>query len=173
MFEPLPEPNPAQADDAGIAAFYDEVMTAIRAVAPGIPFVVGPRLYQMNRAQSIYQPHWTDVIYTGNLFLYTGGTQQQNIDNLGQRLSALTGLRDSKQVPVFVQQAGVQTGDDPQQTYLKAMLSLLAGQGVGYTLWEYRDNANPNGYGAIYQDGRGGWIPKTPMLQAVTAAFKS
>ena len=173
LFEPLPEPNPASASDADITAFYDEVMKAIRPVAPGIPFLLGPRLYRMTDAANAYDAAWTDVVYTGDLFLHTGGTQAQNIADLQTRLQTLLDLRSAKGAPIFVQQTGVQSGDDPDLTYLNALMPMLNQNGVGYTYWMYRDNQNPNGYGVIYQDGSGGWIPKQPFLDAISGYFKA
>ncbi|HJU84106.1 MAG TPA: cellulase family glycosylhydrolase [Holophagaceae bacterium] len=172
LFEPLPEPDPTAMTDADITAFYDEVMAANRTVAPGIPFLLGPRLYQMNSAAAAYNPRWTDVVYTGNLFLHTGGTTDQNIADLGTRLQHLLDLRSTHQVPIFVQQTGVQSGDDPDLTYLDALLALLTEKGVGYTYWDYRDTLNPNGYGVIYQDGSGGWITKTAFLNTISGSFR-
>jgi hypothetical protein len=173
LFEPLPEPNPSSGTDADITTFYDQVMTAIRGVAPGIPFLLGPRSYRLPQVANAYNPAWSDVVYTGDLFLYTGDTQANNITNLSTRLQYLLDLRTAHNVPVFVQQAGVQSGDDPDQTYLNALLSLLDGKSVGYTYWEYRDNTNPSGYGVIYQDGSGGWVTKTAELAAISAGFKA
>ena len=173
FFEPLPEPNPASAVDADITSFYDEVMRAIRPVAPGIPFLLGPRVYKMTDAAKAYDASWTDVVYTGDLFLHTGGTQAENIADLGRRLQALLDLRSAKGVPILVQQTGVQSGDDPDLTYLNALMPLLNQNGVGYTYWMYRDNTNPDGYGVIYQDGSGGWIPKQNVLDAISGYFKA
>ena len=173
LFEPLPEPNPTSGTDADITAFYDEVMTAIRTVAPGVPFLLGPRVYGMKSVGTAYNVKWKDVVYTGNLFLRTGGTPDENIAELGLRLQHLLDLQAAHQVPIFVQQCGVMSGDDPDLNYLNAMLSLLNGKGVGYTYWEYRDTLNPNAYGVIYQDGMGGWIPKTGYLDAISGYFKA
>lgn len=172
MFEPLPEPNPTGTSDNDITAFYDEVMTAIRAVAPRIPFILGPRSYSIKQVGNAYNANWSDVVYTGNLFLYTSQTQSENIVNLSTRLQYLLDLRASFNAPIFVQQTGVQSGDDPDQTYLNALLSLLNASNVGYTYWEYRDTLNPASYGVIYEDGNGGWITKTAFLDTIASYFK-
>ncbi len=173
FFEPLPEPNPTSGTDADITAFYDEVMMAIRTVAPGVPFLLGPRVYGMKSVDAAYNARWADVVYTGNLFLRTGGTPDENIAELGLRLQNLLDLQAARQVPILVQQCGVNTGDDPDLSYLNAMLSLLNSKGVGYTYWEYRDTLNPNAYGVIYQDGHGGWIPKTATLNTISGYLKA
>lgn len=171
VFEVLPEPNPPGVADSEITSFYDQVMTAIRPVAPGVPFIVGPRSYDLNQVSSAFDPSWQDVIYTGDLFLHTGGTQEQNITDLSTRLQNLVNLQSTASVPVFVQQAGVQSGDDPNLVYLNAMLALLNSSRVGYTYWDYRDDTNADGYGVIYQDGNGGWITKTDFLDTITSGF--
>ncbi|MBI3130807.1 MAG: cellulase family glycosylhydrolase [Acidobacteria bacterium] len=173
LFEPLPEPNPTSGTDADIAAFYDEVMAAIRTGAPGVPFLLGPRVYGMKSVGDAYNAKWKDVVYTGNLFLRTGGTPEENIAELGLRLQHLLDLQTAHQVPIFVQQCGVMSGDDPDLSYLNAMLSLLNGKGVGYTYWEYRDSLNPDAYGVIYQDGHGRWITKQGFLDAISGYFKA
>ncbi len=173
LFEPLPEPNPTSGTDADIRAFYDEVMMALRTVAPGVPFLLGPRSYGMKSVEAAYTSKWTDVVYTGNLFLRTSGTHDENIAELSQRIQYLLDFKAAHQAPVFVQQCGVQTGDDPDLSYLNAMLSLLNGKGLGYTYWEYRDTFNPNAYGVIYQDGHGGWIPKQAYLDTISGHLKA
>lgn len=173
MFEPLPEPNPTSGTDADITAFYDEVMMAIRTVVPDVPFLLGPRVYGMKAVDTAYHAAWRDVVYTGNLFLRTGGTHDENIAELGLRLQNLLDLQRTRQVPIFVQQCGVMTGDDPDLSYLNAMLSLLNSKGVGYTYWEYRDTFNPYAYGIIYQDGHGGWIPKQAYLDTISGYLKA
>lgn len=172
MFEPLPESNPSSASDASITAFYDEVMAAIRTQAPGIPFILGARSYQMTSASKAYNSQWNDVVYTGNLFVYTNKSHAQNIADLSTRLQHLLDVRIGNNVPVFVQQAGVQSGDDPDLSYLNALLTLLNSSSVGYTYWSYRDTLNPNAYGVIYQDGKGGWITKTNFLNTISGYFK-
>ena len=172
MFEPLPEPNPSNSSDSDISAFYDEVTHAIRLVAPGIPFLVGPRTYQMSRVKNAYNSQWTDVIYTANLFVHTGQTQEQNIADINNRLQYLQDLRSTNNVPIFVQQAGVQSGEDPGLVYLNALLSALNTSGTGYTYWEYRDTFNPYAYGVIYQNGNDGWITKTDFLNTITSYFR-
>jgi hypothetical protein len=173
MFEPLPEPNPTSGSDADITAFYDEVMMAIRTVVPDVPFLLGPRVYGMKSVDTAYHAGWKNVVYTGNLFLRTSGTPDENITELGLRLQNLLDLQSTRQVPIFVQQCGVNTGDDPDLSYLNAMLSLLNAKGVGYTYWEYRDTLNPNAYGIIYQDGHGGWIPKQAYLDTIEGYLKA
>lgn len=172
MFEPLPEPNPAGVADTEITQFYDHVMAAIRTQAPEIPFLIGPRSYKITKAVEAFNSRWSDVIYTGNLFVYTSGTQEENLADLPRRLQSLTDLRVSIHVPIFVQQAGVETGEDPQRVYLNALLSLLNNNSVGYSYWEYRDTFNPNAYGVIYQDGVGGWITKTDFLNTIIQYFR-
>jgi hypothetical protein len=173
LFEVLPEPDPSAATDADITAFYAELTDAIRAVAPGVPFLIGARSYMLASAAKAWNPAWQDVVYTGDLFLYTNGTQAENIQNLSDRLQYLVDLRATRNVPVFVQQVGVCSVDDPDQVYLNAALSMLTTQGVGFAWWLYRDAAYPDGYGVHYQDGGGNWLTKAPVLATIQTYFRA
>jgi len=173
LFEPLPEPDPALASDADIQQFYVQVTDAIRSVAPGVPFLLGARSYDITRCAAAYDAAWKDVVYTGNLFVNTSGTQADNIAQLGVRAQFLFDLRSARNVPVFVQQVGVQSGQDPGQAYLDAVLTLLTGNGVGFTWWLYRDNATTDGFGVTYQADGGSWIVKTPVLEALESYFNA
>jgi len=171
LFEVLPEPDPAGVTDADITAFYAELTDAIRAVAPGIPFLIGGRSYALTNSAKAWDAGWQDVVYTGDLFLYTNGTQAENIQNLSDRLQVLVDLRETKNVPVFVQQVGVCSSDDPDQVYLNAALSMLTTQRVGYAWWLYRDPAFATGYGVQYQDAGGNWLTKDTVLATISSYF--
>ena len=173
LFEPLPEPDPTTAGNADITQFYAEVTSAIRATAPGVPFLLGGRSYSLSLSASAYDADWTDVVYTGDLFLNTSGTQAQNIQNLSDRLQFLVSLRAARNVPIFVQQVGVQSGDDPSQVYLNAALSLLATNGVGFAWWLYRDPVMADSYGALYQAADGSWQAKTAVLTTIGTYFRA
>ena len=173
LFEPLPEPDPTAASSADITQFYAEAMSAIRGVAPGIPFLVGARSYNLYASSTAYDADWSDVVYTGDLFLYTYGTQDENIQNLGDRLQSLLNLRATKNVPIFVQQVGVQSGDDPTQVYLHAALSLLTTNGVGFAWWVYRDPQIVDSYGAVYLGADGTWMTKADVLPVISSYFNA
>lgn len=171
MFEPLPEPNPKTASASDIRAFYAEAMAAIREVAPGIPFLVGPRGYKAAAAAEAYDPSWKDVVYTGNLFLHGHGSAAKNIGNLKERMQTLLDLRAQRRVPIFVQQVGVRSDDDPDQSQLKSVLGLLNDARLGFAYWEYRGAQNEGTYGVIYERG-GSWVTKPGEMAAISAAFR-
>lgn len=150
FYELLPEPLQGRDASHGeeVSAFYQELMAAIEDQAGDkrTPFLVGPRdAYNINLCDEAYiaAPRWANrVVYTGNLFVRTGQTQAQNIANIDRRLAALVHMRDTRNVPVFIQQFGVRTGDDPRNFYLDAGLSRMNAAGVGYTGWQWRQNTS-------------------------------
>jgi hypothetical protein len=159
FYELLPEPlegrGPAQA--AEVSAFYQELMAAIDTVDPRTPFLIGARdAYNISLCDEAYiaDTRWKDrVVYTGNLFLRTGKTQKENIANLESRLDALVQMRRNRNVPVFIQQFGVRTGDDPDNFYLEAGLSRMNAAGIGYTGWQWRQNtSNMDEYAIMVED---------------------
>lgn len=171
LFEPLPEPNPQNIPDVAIPFFYDEVMAAIRGVAPGIPFLVGPRSYSIGNAANVFNKAWTDVVYTGDLFLFPSSLPDP-ITNFQTRLQGLLDLRDNRNVPILVQQVGCQTSDDPNLVYTNAVLAMLNANDVPWTWWEYRDGTSANSFAPWYQDSNGNWILKTATLDTVCSYFK-
>jgi hypothetical protein len=159
FYELLPEPlegrGPAQA--AQVSAFYQELMAAIDTVDPRTPFLIGARdAYNISLCDEAFisDTRWKDrVVYTGNLFLRTGKTQAENIANLESRLDALVQMRRNRNVPVFIQQFGVRTGDDPDNFYLEAGLSRMNAAGIGYTGWQWRQNtSNMDEYAIVVED---------------------
>lgn len=166
IFEPLPEPAPPSASQAEIAQFYDELMTAIRQVAPGIPFLVGSEHYRANQVEGVYNPKWKDVIYTGNFFTHKQG------NNIDKRLQSMLEFRKRYQVPLFVQQVGSKSGDDPNNAKLKQVLDGLSSNNIGWTLWEYRASSNPNSHGVNYSVQGGAWRAKPEVMRLVTSYFK-
>ncbi|HZX29495.1 MAG TPA: cellulase family glycosylhydrolase [Telluria sp.] len=182
FYELLPEP--LEGHDASYAAqvssFYQELMAAIEDGAGDrrTPFLVGARdAYNINLCDEAYiaTPRWANrVVYTGNLFIRTGNTQAQNIANLESRLGALTAMRDTRQVPVFIQQFGVRSGDDPTHFYLDAGLARMNAAGVGYTGWQWRQNTtNPDEYALVIEDpNTGADIVKTAELAIYSRYWK-
>jgi hypothetical protein len=174
MFEPMPEPGTKETSPAEITQFYTEVMDAIRQVAPGIPFLLGGQTYKAQHVTSVYNPNWHDVVYTGNLFLHHQKGPEAGVQGVMNRLQQLLALRQQRGVPIFVQQVGVRTEDDDGSlSALKAVLGALVQNRVGFTYWEYRGSNNPGEYGALIQEKGGGWIEKTPTIQAVSAYFRN
>lgn len=173
IFEPLPEPGPPTGSAQDIIDFYDQVMSAIRLVAPGIPFMVGPVLYKSTQMSTIYNPAWKDVIYTCDLFWQTGGTASQNAANWTARLQDLVNFGLKHNVPVFCQQIGVRTGDDPDQSILLSMLTQIVAARVGFEYWEFVDAGSPNEFGPWYYDANGNRALKPFVLSTIVPFFSA
>lgn len=159
FYELLPEPLEGRGSDYGaqVSAFYQELMAAIDTVDKRTPFLVGPRdAYNINLCDEAYiaDPRWANrVVYTGNLFLRTGKTQAENLANLETRLAALVAMRDKRNVPVFIQQFGVRSSEDPDNFYLDAGLQRMHAAGIGYAGWQWRQNTTNMGeYAIVVED---------------------
>ncbi|HJW57833.1 MAG TPA: hypothetical protein VJ577_21435, partial [Burkholderiaceae bacterium] len=164
-----------------VSAFYQELMAAIEDLAGDkrTPFLVGARdAYNISLCDEAYiaAPRWANrVVYTGNLFLRTGKTQAENIANLETRLGALASMKTSRNVPVFIQQFGVRTADDPTWFYLDAGLSRMNAAGIGYTGWQWRQNtSSPDEYAVVIEDGTTGTdVVKTAVLAVYSKYWKA
>jgi hypothetical protein len=174
LYEPLPEPGNSNVSGEQIAQFYGEVMAAIRQVAPGIPFLIGGSRYRAPQIRQVYNPAWKDVVYTGNLFLHENGGKETGMGSIRERAQDLLDLRAKAGVPVFVQQAGVKAGEDPDQSQLKQLLNVLVDNRIGFAYWEYRGAKSPDNYGVLFGGGKhgGGWQVNQPVMSAISAAFK-
>lgn len=183
FYELLPEPLAGRDSSYGaeVSAFYQELMAAIEDSAGDTrtPFLVGPRdAYNINLCDEAYipAPRWTNrVVYTGNLFIRTNGTQAANLASIDTRLGALAAMKATRNVPVFIQQFGVRTGDDPNEFYLDAGLSRMNAAGIGYTGWQWRQNTpSPDEYAVVIQDAAtGADIVKTEVLKVYSKYWKA
>ncbi|MEK8034461.1 cellulase family glycosylhydrolase [Ideonella sp. DXS29W] len=173
MFEPLPEINPPGVPAPEIKALYAELMSNIREVAPGIPFLIGGRHYQTGNMEEVFDPAWKDVIYTGNLFLHAKarGADDESLDNFRKRARQLVDFRERHQVPVFVQQIGVKSKDDPSKRGVKEMMKVMVDNKLGFAWWTYRGSGNPNEFSVVYPE-RGQWVFKRDWLDEISWAFK-
>jgi hypothetical protein len=156
MYELLPEPNPTGVSQASVTEFYEELINAVHSVDQRTPFLIGANNgYDIKQASAAYISTSTPIIYTGDLFVHIGQTQSENIADLKTRLQVLLQLRTTYSVPIFVQQVGVRSGDDPTLAYESAVLTLLNADNVGWAWWTYRqDGSDPNGYGVLYEDAK-------------------
>lgn len=183
FYELLPEPLEGRDSSYGaeVSAFYQELMAAIEEQAgdQSTPFLVGARdAYNINLCDEAYisAPRWANrVVYTGNLFIRTGKTPAENIASLESRLGALVSMKRSRNVPVFIQQYGVRTADDPANFYLDAGLSRMNAAGVGYAGWQWRQNtSNPDEYAIVLTDpNTGADIVKTSVLAVYSTYWKA
>lgn len=183
FYELLPEPLGGRDSSvaADISAFYQELMVAIEDVAGDkrTPFLVGARdAYNINLCDEAFiaAPRWANrVVYTGNLFVRTNKSQSENIANLESRLGALVKMKTSRNVPVFIQQFGVRTGDDPDKFYLDAGLKRMNDAMIGYTGWQWRQNTTSRDeYAIVIEDAvTGADIVKTDVLAVYSKYWKA
>lgn len=182
FYELLPEPLAGRdaSHGAEVSAFYQELMAAIEDLAGDTrtPFLVGARdAYNINLCDEAYisASRWTNrVVYTGNLFIRTNNGQADNIANIESRLGALVTMRAARGVPVFIQQFGVRTGDDPTTFYLDAGLKRMNAAGVGYTGWQWRQNTSSmDEYAIVVKDATtGADVVKTGVLAVYSRYWK-
>lgn len=169
FYELLPEPLGGHDanDSQAVSAFYKELMIAIEDQAGDnrTPFLIGPRdAYNITLCDEAYldATRWINrVVYTGNLFIRTGKSEEENLANLEERLGALKSMKKKRNVPVFIQQIGVRSGEDPTQFYLAAALKRVTEAGIGYTGWQWRQNtSNRDEYAIVVEDALTGadWV---------------
>jgi hypothetical protein len=172
MLEILPEPLDGRGPEyiAPLRAFYHQVLEAIRDVDVDTPVLIGARnAYDALLVEEVLLPEWPeDVIYTGNLL----SAKVTHPDKLQAAVQSLEAFGDAQQVPVFVQQVGRKSADDPDRAYMTAALQALNGAGFGWAWWQNRQNtANPDEYGLHYKDGAGGWVAKDAEIATLAAFF--
>ncbi len=161
FYELLPEPlgHHDASYATAVSEFYQELMAAIEEKAGDTrtPFLIGARDgYNITLCDEAYigLQRWKNrVVYTGNLFIGTGQSKPDNIANLERRLDALVSMKTRRNVPVFIQQIGVRSIDDPTHFYLDAALKRVNAAGIGYTGWQWRQNTSDMGeYAIVVQD---------------------
>lgn len=164
MYEILPEPLQGYNStwDEAVKDFYREIADAINLEDDRTPKLVGPRnAYEINIASSVYMPERNDIVYTGNML----NPKVVNQDTTAVALGNLIALRDTYNVPIYVQQMGRQTVNDTNLTAMNGVMSLANANRVGYSWWQWHQNTtNPDEYALFYKDGVGGWVPKTAEL---------
>jgi hypothetical protein len=184
FYELLPEPLEGRDSTYGaqVSAFYQELMTAIEDVAGDTrtPFLIGARdAYNITLCDEAYlsAPRWSNrVVYTGNLFIHTASNTQSTIlASIDTRLGALITMKNTRNVPVFVQQYGVRTAEDPDTFYLDYGLSHMNAAGIGYTGWQWRQNtSNPGEYAVVVTDPNTGQdVVKTDVLAVYSKYWKA
>ncbi|HJV61966.1 MAG TPA: cellulase family glycosylhydrolase [Albitalea sp.] len=174
FYELLPEPLQGRDSSYGaeVSAFYQELMAAIEDATGDTrtPFLVGARdAYDITLCDEAYiaDARWLNrVVYTGNLFIHPNKTPAENLATIDARLGALSAMKSTRNVPVFIQQFGVRSADDPNEFYLDAGLSRMNAAGVGYTGWQWRQNtASPDEYAIVLVDpNTGAESVKEPVL---------
>lgn len=165
--EPCTEPDPEGVSQADVTTFYDECIVACRAalVAAGkapILYLVGPiGGYDSLNIAGCYNPAWNDVVYTANIL--------KAHNDPASKMNRILSVRAIRNVPVHVQQVGVETSEDPTYNWENVSLALCTDNNVGFDRWEYEDGANANGYGITYRSG-GAEVEKTER-RAIVASY--
>lgn len=174
MYELLPEPNPSGYSAEDVSRFYQDLIKTITPIDPHTPFLIGAyKGYNIKSVESAYIKTSVPVIYTGNLFVYTElGSLASVTSNLKERLKALTDFRDKHQVPVFVQQTGARSGEDPGGVYTDAVLSLLNQNHVGWAWWTYRQDNFGDGFSIEYKKKDGTWARKDDLIAIISKHLK-
>ncbi|WP_439657068.1 glycoside hydrolase family 5 protein [Lentzea sp. HUAS TT2] len=161
-FEILPEPQPIGVDDAGVKAFYDEMIGVIRGIDRRTPIVVGPNdNYSCAHLEGAYTTADTKVVYTCNYFIFS-----EPLNRIGQ----ITGFRTDHDVPVWINQVGVESGDDDARSKARKVLGAFDDNGIGWAWWTYRiSGTNPDTHGVYYADPTApdGWRVKPAWLALV------
>ena len=107
MYEILPEPSftcsaSGCQDYSSAPTFYASVIPSIRAIDPVTPILVGPdNGYDVRQMATAYIPGVSGLIYTAD-FLKFASTHPEWLTNV-------TNFRTAKNVPIFIQQLGVQS----------------------------------------------------------------
>lgn len=153
-FEILPEPKPIDKTDDEVRAFYDEMTLAIREIDRRTPVVVGPNNnYACSSLGGAYTTVDPKVIYTCNYFIF---------ENPLNRIGMITKFRRDHNVPVWINQVGIEGCNDDSVAKQKArdVLGAFQDNGIGWAWWTYRLNGtNPCTHGIYYldPDAHDGW----------------
>lgn len=176
LVEPLPEPNPPGVSQGQVTARILEMVRGCMAVAPGLSYMVGPVSYDINNIVDALVPLNLPLIYTGNLFWHVVNTpsHDKNIRKQTKRLQAMLDLRDQYDVPVLVNQYGIQSIDDPDSFYMQEGLKMMTDAHVPFAIWDLSDkksgSPNPNSFG-LYYWSVDHWVVKHPYEEQAAAAF--
>jgi len=154
-FEILPEPNPVGVSDAEVRAFYDGMITVLRAVDTRTPLVVGPNEdYSLKHLDAAHTAVDSNIIYTGDYFIFG-----EPLD----RMRYITDFEQRYDAPVWINQVGIPSGKPDSEDSARSVLGALNAQGVGWAWWTYRTSAtSPDEHGIWYVDPNdsGRWVLK-------------
>ncbi|GGU27801.1 glycoside hydrolase family 5 protein [Lentzea flava] len=161
-FEILPEPKPIGQNDDQVRAFYDEMIGVIRGIDRRTPVVVGPNdNYSCSHLEGAFTTADPKVIYTCNYFIF---------DKPLNRIKLITDFRTAHDVPVWINQVGVESGDVDAKLKARTVLRAFSDNGIGWAWWTFRLNGtNPDTHGIYYRDpaDADGWIVKQAWLELV------
>ncbi|WP_082115250.1 glycoside hydrolase family 5 protein [Lentzea aerocolonigenes] len=162
MLEILPEPKPIGQSDAQVRAFYDEMTLTIRGIDKRTPIVVGPNdNYSCSHLEGAYTTVDPKIVYTCNYFIF---------DNPLNRIKLITDFRAAHNVPVWINQVGIESGDVDAKTKARTVLQAFEDNNIGWAWWTYRiSGTNPDTHGIYYADPNepDGWHLKPAWLALV------
>jgi hypothetical protein len=168
MLEILPEPLDGRGPEWApkVAAFYRQLIDAVREVDADTPVLIGARnAYDCAYVSEVHLSGVGGLVYTGNL-LSAKVTAPERFD---AALGSLAAFREELGAPVFVQQLGRKSGADPALEHMAHALDEMHRADVGYTWWQWKQNtANSLEYALHYKDGRGGWVAKDDEIACLT-----
>jgi hypothetical protein len=142
-----------------LRSFYRKVIGDIRLIDKKTPFIIGGRNgYDKTTIPEVILSERTDVIYTW--------------DYLSNGLSLITPIPSvfdtvmANNVPLFLNQMGSKTSDDPSDFAFCAGWAVANARGIITTWWQDKDKtASANGYGLRYDNGAGGYTDKPRLTK--------
>lgn len=161
MLELQPEPAGQHGKEYAprVQNMYREIIDGVRAVDLDTPFLIGARKgYDIELCDEAYLPERTDVCYTGNLL----AQWVKNPEKFDAGLAKLTAMRDARNVPIYCQQMGRRSSDDPDLSFMRRACQRAQDERMGYAWWEWKNHVkgNPDSYGINYPAKDGSWIRK-------------
>jgi hypothetical protein len=95
-------------------------------------------------------------------------------------IQCLVKVRQTYDVPVFVQQVGVRSGTPGSMAWANDVLDVLNADHIGWTYWIYRtrpgngrNSLHQNDIGVIYEDAGGQWRQKSDWIGMLSAHMRA
>lgn len=163
-YELLPEPRPPGVTPEGVRAWYEALIPEIRALDARTPVIIGPGdAYNLRLIDTAYTEVDDNVIYAGNYFIF---------DHPLSRMEYIDAFVAERNAPVWIDQVGIESGDEMARDRAEEVLVALNARGTGWAWWQLRAGSeNADGHGIYYQDGNGGWEVKERWLALVNDAL--
>jgi hypothetical protein len=174
-YEPLPEPlnGRSAAYAPAVLAFYRACFAMKDTIDPQrrIPFVIGPRDgYEMLNIDESFLSERTDAIYTYDAL--NGKSKEAALSSWDANALVPLTMRNTRNVPVYCNQLGCNTVDDPNQNAMRAVMFWHRAWNIPYTWWQNCQNTSNTGAFALYANAGGGTpgtrIPKPASIAAFT-----
>lgn len=162
MLELLPEPRAQGVSDEQVREFYDEAIRNVRTVDRRTPLIVGPNAgYMASHLDAAHTTVGSKIIYTANYF----------ISKPLKQLGYLQDFETKYDAPVWVNQVGIESGNEDAADKTRTTLGALNDAKIGWSWWTYRvQSKTPNTHGIYYQSSNPDphWILKADWLALVT-----